>query len=426
MTYTEALQYISSLARFGSKPGLARIQKLMALLGNPQQQLAFVHVAGTNGKGSTTAMIASVLRKAGYKTGLYISPYVIDFRERIQVDGQMISREALAALMTRIAPLATQMEEEGDSPTEFEVLTAAALCYYRETGCDIVAFEVGLGGRCDSTNIIPPPLCAVITAIDFDHTQVLGHTLAAIAGEKCGIIKPGSAVVSYPAQPPEALAIIMEHCAVADAALHMGNAASIQPLHCGLDGSVIDYRGMRIHIPLIGAHQQLNAVTAVEALLTLRTQGYHLPDAAIVDGIAATAFPARLEVLGQAPLVLLDGAHNLAGARVLADALRLLNGRRIFAISGMLKDKDCRGALAEVAPLLTALYTVAPDNPRALAAADYAALALAHCPNVTPCQNLREAYAKVVAAAGPDDVILVWGSLYLASEFRGFWLNLCP
>ena len=422
MTLEQTLDYIHSLERFGSKPGLERISALLEALGRPQDKLKFVHVAGTNGKGSTASMIAYALQAAGYKTGLYISPYVLEFRERMQINGQMIAPQSLAQAVQVVKDCISATGE--DNPTEFEVITAAALWWYAQERCDVVVLEVGLGGRFDATNVISPPLAAVITAIDLDHTQVLGDTVEQIAAEKCGIIKPGTPVISYPDQHPEALAVIMEHCAMQGSRLVMGNLTAAEVKSCTLEGSDIVYRGHNLHIPLVGAHQIANCITAVETLTLLAEQGWPVTSQAIVEGISRVRLPARMEILSRNPLVVLDGAHNLAGARVLEQALeQLVQGRKITAVAGMLSDKDWKGALRCIAPHLDSLYTVAPPNPRALPATQFAETAAQYC-RATPCATLEQALQ--LALAERADALLIWGSLYLAAEMRELVLRGLP
>ena len=247
MTYQETMEYIHSLLRFGSKPGLARIGRLLELLGNPQKNLRFVHIAGTNGKGSTTAMIASVLTTAGYKTGMYTSPFVIDFRERMQIDGEMIGMDALAEQAGRVRQAADRLAETEESATEFEIVTAIALCWFEASGCDIVCLEVGLGGRFDATNIIEPPLVSVITSISLDHTQVLGDNVAQIAYEKCGIIKPLGITVTYPDQDPQALTVIMQRAFEENNTLIRPNLSAAEILSSDLYGTVFrSWAGTRL------------------------------------------------------------------------------------------------------------------------------------------------------------------------------------
>lgn len=301
MNYPETLAWIHGTERFGSRLGLGRMGRLLHCMGDPHLKVPYIHVAGTNGKGSTTTMIASALTAGGFKTGKFISPFILEFRERMQIDGEMIPEETLAALATRLRPIAEEFKAAGDPPTEFELVTVLGLTWFAEAGCDIAVLEVGLGGRLDATNIIPPPLVAVITRIDYDHTAILGDTLAAIAGEKCGILKRGGTVICYPDQEEEALAVIRRRAKEEDDPLILPDRTALTVLSADLTGSRILYRGQEIFIPLPGPHQVLNTITAVEALNALSSSRFALPPSAIAAGIAAARFPARLELLRQSP-----------------------------------------------------------------------------------------------------------------------------
>lgn len=417
MNYDETLEYIHSLKQFGVKPGLERIRRLMTLLGNPQESLRCVHIAGTNGKGSTAAMLAGVLGRAGYKTGLFVSPFVLDFRERMQIDGRMIGQDELCTIMAEVR--AARERVEGEAPNEFETITAAAFLWFARRGCEVVVLEVGLGGRFDATNLIPPPLAAVITAIDLDHTHLLGETVEQIAAEKCGIIKPRTPVVCYPAQSPGALGVIMEHCAQNGATLHMASLNSVQVERCDLSGSDIVVEGQPLHIPLAGRHQVANCLTVLSAVEVLRQRDFALPWAAVKEGIEATRFPARLEILCKNPLVVLDGAHNPAGARTLAAALELLEGRPVTALCGMLADKDWQTSVDTVCAKCSHVVAVQPKNPRALPAGQLAERAAAHCPAAV-AGSLREGWRL---AKSYGDPVVIWGSLYLAADLRALVLE---
>jgi len=412
MTYPETLEYIHSLKQFGVAPGLHRISRLMELLGNPQNNLKCVHIAGTNGKGSTAAMLSTVLRQAGYKTGLFISPYVLEFRERMQINGQMISQEELCAIMDEVR--AAREQVEGEAPNEFETITAAGLLWFSRQNCDIVVLEVGLGGRYDATNIIPPPLAAVITSIDLDHTHILGDKVETIAAEKCGIIKHRTPVVCYPDQNPDALGVIMEHCAQNGSVLHLPNLKSIQVTECGLRGSHIVVDGKSLWIPLVGRHQIANCLTVLSAVEVLGQRGFALPWSAVEKGIADTRFPARLEILSPNPLVILDGAHNPSGAQALSNALQLLEGRPVTALCGMLADKDWAASVKLVCSRCSRMVAVTPDSPRALQADTLAAEAEKYC-SAQVAHSLAEGWQLAKTYGDP---VVIWGSLYLAADLR--------
>ena len=425
MTYQETLQKISSLLRFGMRPGLERISKLLALLGNPQERLLFVHVAGTNGKGSTCALISSVLTKCGYKTGLFLSPYILDFRERMQINGQMIPQEDLARLTQDALPFVEQMERDGEVVTEFEFITAVAMCWFAESGCDVVVLEVGLGGRFDATNVISVPLVSVITAISLDHTAILGDTVDKIAFEKCGIIKEDGATVVFPEQAPEAMTVIEETARQRHNRLLTGDTKIFSGVSSDLRGTRFSYRGAPFEMPLIGEHQVKNAATALTALAVLEQKGFALPLEKMQAGFAAVRFPARLELLCERPVFLLDGAHNPNGAAALAAALRkYLPGREITAVMGMLADKDSRAAIGKLAGVFSRVITLTPDNPRALSARELAERWRAFSIPASPMDDVGAAVERALSLAGTDGAVVVCGSLYLASQLRPIALKI--
>ena len=417
MNYPETLAWIHGTERFGSRLGLGRMGRLLHCMGDPHLKVPYIHVAGTNGKGSTTTMIASALTAGGFKTGKFISPFILEFRERMQIDGEMIPEETLAALATRLRPIAEEFKAAGDPPTEFELVTVLGLTWFAEAGCDIAVLEVGLGGRLDATNIIPPPLVAVITRIDYDHTAILGDTLAAIAGEKCGILKRGGTVICYPDQEEEALAVIRRRAKEEDDPLILPDRTALTVLSADLTGSRILYRGQEIFIPLPGPHQVLNSITAVEALSALSSSRFALPPSAIAAGIAAARFPARLELLRQSPPVLLDGAHNPNGGRALCDAVKSRGLHDLTAVVGMLRDKDCLPVLRMMAPYCARMIVTTVPNPRSYPAEEFAELARGVCRDITICPDCEEAARLALATAGEHGV-LVFGSLYLASAVR--------
>ncbi len=422
MQYKEALGYIHARARFGSRPGLERIGKMMRLLGDPQEKLRVVHVAGTNGKGSTAAMTAALLRAAGYRTGLTISPFVVDFCERIQIDGEFISHEDLAEEITLLQPFADQVEEL----TEFELITAAAYDYFHRRNCDAVVAEVGLGGRFDATNILQTPVVSVITPIGLDHTEILGDTIEQIAFEKCGIIKPGVPVVTSPDQDTGALAVILEQCAQKGCTLAQPTMNAAGDMRLDLDGARFVYRDAEMRLPLLGGHQVANALTALKAaeLAAQRCGGRALSMQEARDGLAKVRFPARMEILCQNPLTVLDGAHNPHGAKALAQSLSLLGDRPVTAVMGVLADKDSTAALQALAPHFRRLICVTPENPRALAAHALAARADALGLAASAAHSVEEAWELASAvAASENGAVVICGSLYLAGRMRKVILN---
>lgn len=419
MTYEEALDRISSLLRFGMKPGLERIRKLLSLLGNPQDTLKFVHVAGTNGKGSTCALIASVLKKSRYKTGLFTSPYVTDFCERMQINGEMIPHEELAELVEKTYPLVEQMAQNGEEITEFEFITAIAMQWFAQKKCDIVVLEVGLGGRLDATNVIQTPLVSVITSISLDHTAILGDTVEKIAYEKCGIIKDGGITVCYPEQPPEALEVIRRTAQERRNRFILADMNSVTQLSANISGTGLEYRGLLVSLPFLGDHQVRNAVTALAALEVLKENGIRVTDHSIESGFSSASFPARLEVLSYAPAVMLDGAHNPGGTAALASAVkRYLNGRKVIAIMGMLADKDVTASLNNLSGLFSHVITLTPPNPRAMSAEKLAARWSELGTQSQAVNHVDDAINKALEMAGNNGAVVICGSLYLAGEVR--------
>ena len=413
-----AIDYIHSLGRFSGKPGLHRIRALCAALGDPQDRLQFVHLAGTNGKGSTACMIASALRAAGLRVGLYTSPYLVQFYERIRVDGVMISDAALTRLAERVAVACESIQlPAGESIGAFEFTTALAFLYFVEQQCDIVVLETGLGGRCDATNVIRTTEVSVITPVSLDHMEVLGDTIAEIAGEKAAIIKPGSAAVCAAGQAPEAMVVIRHACEASGAVWYTGTQ-DCRVLRCDIEGSAFVYDGQGYTIAMPGRHQIDNAVTALRALSALRERGWNVPVEAVVRGLARARIPGRLERLVDQPLVLLDGAHNAAGVDALCRAVDdLLKMRRLHVVMGMVRDKEYETCVREIARRADVFYACAPDAAgREVDPHIISAIAARACAEVHTCRTAEDALGQALTAAGLKDCILICGSLYLIGE----------
>ena len=415
MTYQEALAYIHAVHWQGHKPGLARTRALLAALGDPHKQLRFVHVAGTNGKGSTAAMLDSCLRCAGYKVGLFTSPYIIRFNERIQVNGAPIPDGDLVRLVEQVRPAAAAM---ADVPTEFELITALGMLYFAQQRCDIVVLEVGLGGALDSTNVIDPPECAVITALGMDHVKELGPTLADIAAAKAGIIKPGSPVVSYGGA-PEADRVIAAAAAAQNAPLTVADFSKLTLRAAGLDGQTFDYDGLAgLTLPLLAGYQPRNAAVAIEALRALRGRGWQVPDSAIRQGLAQVRWPGRFELLRREPPFLLDGSHNAHGMRATVESLRArFPGEKFVFLVSIMADKDAGEMLRLLLPLAKAFVTVTAPSPRAIPAAELAARIEALGGRAEPADTIPAAVARTdaLAAGGPAAAL---GTLYFSGEVR--------
>lgn len=416
MDYGQALNYLNSFGRFRRQPGLDGMKKLMRRLGDPQESLRCVHIAGTNGKGSVAVMVSGILQSAGVKTGLTVSPYVVDFRERFQLNGRLIPEKELISLTGTVADAADRLAEEGVILTGFEIVTAVAFLWFYQSGCGAAVLETGLGGRFDATNVISSPEVSVITSIGYDHTDILGDTLGKIAFEKCGIMKPGGVTVVSPGQDPEALSVIMEQAAVKANRLILPGLAAARVEKTGLDGTGLTYGGLSLHIPFPGKHQIKNALTAVETARQLSVKGFPITEEAIRNGIRNAFFPARQEVLCRAPLVILDGSHNPQGIAALADTVSAVRQGKVTVVMGMMKDKDTAGSVKIMAAMADRFYAVTVDNPRSLPAPELVKEAAGLCPAAalsSPAEIL-----PLMEKISPEDTLILCGSLYLAGEIR--------
>lgn len=428
MTTQQAIEALHALPRMGQgAPGLARMQNLCDHLGNPEKELQCIHIAGTNGKGSLAAMTSSILTAAGYKTGLTISPYVVDFRERFQIDGEMIPPRTLANLTEKVLDAIDAIEAEGgEKPVEFEAVTALAFLWFAREKCDLVVLETGLGGRCDATNVVPHKLVAAITKIGYDHMEVLGDTLDKIAAEKAGIIKEGTVVVNYPDQPEEAMGPILTAAAEAHTSIITPDKDDLTLLRGKRLENRIDYGGYRAALGLPGTHQANHAAMAVEIALALwREFGYDISDDAILQGLADARMPARIEVLRRHPLLLLDGCHNPDGAKMLAATLTRADfEENLVGVLGVLADKDYKDMLSDLAPCFAKIYTVTPNCPRALSAEELQKEARFHT-DAEAADSVADAIRKAVDYADENNLagVVVCGSLYLAAEARPLLLK---
>lgn len=420
MNAQEALDYIHGTLRFGSKPGLETIGLLAEKLGNPQDDLKFIHVAGTNGKGSTCAYIASMLQAQGYKTGLYISPYVEVFNERIQINRQYIKDEDLAWAVEKVKEKADEIISEGlRSPTEFELVTATALLYYKKEKCDFVVWETGLGGRFDATNIVRNTLCAVITNIGFDHTAILGNTLAKIAFEKAGIIKEGTDVVLYD-QSDEVKNVIRKVCEEKHANLFVVDFNDICITESSIKGYEFDkgsHTGLRI--TLLGEHQLKNASVAIKVCEILQKQGIKISEESVRIGLMKTRWQARAEVIREKPLIIVDGGHNPQCAESLRDLLKkhFPETRPVF-LYGSLVDKDYQSVSEILFQNAKQVITISTKGERGLSAHDLAKTVNRYCNQVFPHDTIKEAVEFCKNNSSEEDVIVVFGSLTFLAEIR--------
>lgn len=421
MTGEEALAYIWSQNWTAHAPGLGRIRELLRRLGDPQRALRFIHAAGTNGKGSVCACLASVLEAAGYRVGLNTSPHLERFHERIRVNGEEISDRDLGAVMDRVRAAALACPEH---PTEFELITAAAFLHFLKRRCDVVVLETGLGGALDASNVIETPELAVLTAMGMDHAAILGPALRDIAAAKAGIIKPGGTVVSRGGC-PEADQVFRRTCRERGADLIELDLSRLRVRELSLEGAVFDFAPWEgLTIPLAGAYQAENAALALTALEALREKGWRIPDEAIRRGLAAVRWPGRFEVLGRDPVFLLDGAHNAHGMRAAVESLRVLfPGKRLVFLLGVLADKDAGEMLDLLAPLAERVFALRPDSPRALDPSALCALLAARGVEARPCASAEEGLEAALAAAGKDGAVCALGSLYLCGQVRSAWFR---
>lgn len=420
-TEQDALHYIHSRTRFGSQKSLIRIKSLLARLQNPQDGLRFIHVAGTNGKGSISTMISGVLMESGYRTGLYTSPYLVDFKERFRINGVMMDSGSLVRHTKRVKAAADNLEkEEGLVCTEFEIVTAIAFCWFLAEQCELVVLEVGLGGRLDSTNVIQPPLCAVIGPISLDHTAILGNTIAEVAAEKAGIIKPGSDVVCAVGQESAALSVIEQACMTQGATLHPADQTQLCSISAGTDGTTFQYKGKPYCTPMIGEHQAENAACALETVEVLQSKGFILPEEAVRRGLGSAKIRGRLDIVAQEPAVIVDGAHNPAAAEVLKRALRKFGQRPRVAVMAVMRDKDYHSVVHTVAGCCDALVCCAvPDMPRSCTAEEVCQAGKEVCKRCETADTVPDALLRARALAGKGGLVVVCGSLYLAGIVCG-------
>lgn len=419
MNYKEARVYLDEVSKYGSVLGLESMRELLHRLGDPQNELKFIHISGTNGKGSVLAYLSTILSGAGYRTGRYISPTLFSYRERIQVDGEYIEKESLACHVTAIAAAAEDMQKAGlPSPTVFEIETALAFLYFKEKRCDIVTLEVGCGGLLDATNVITTTLMEVIASISMDHTDLLGDTLAKIAAQKAGIIKPDTMVVSAQ-QKSEAAQVIEDTCKEQYCTLQMVDESKISNVHYGAEGQTFSYKTWEnVAISLAGSYQIKNAALALEGVEALRKLGYALSDQQVREGLLHTAWRGRFTTLRRDPTVIIDGAHNPAAALELKESLeRYFPGKTLYFVMGMFKDKDYAQVIDLTAPLARHIITVeTPGNPRAMPARELAEAVGKVNPSVEWADSVAHGVEKALAMAGKEDAVIVFGSLSFLGE----------
>lgn len=430
MNYNEALQFIHESHKFGMRLGLDNIKKLLELLGDPQNNLKIIHVAGTNGKGSTCSFISSILKESGYKVGLYTSPFLETFTERIRVNGENISEEEVGKIVSLIKEKIEIMVSEGYSyPTEFEIVTAMAFYYYNQEKVDFVALEVGLGGRYDATNVIDKPVVSAITSISLDHTGILGDTLAKIAFEKGGIIKENCPTIVYPQQ-EEASEVIKNICAEKKSKYIECDFKNIEIKSSNINSQIyncnINGKELRdLEIKLIGDHQIKNSIVALNVIEYLNDiKITNISEENIRKGLLETKWPGRIEKISENPMFIIDGAHNEEGAKSLANSIdKYFENKNKILVIGMLEDKDIDSVLDLLIPKFNKVITTTPDNPRAIDANKLKEKIERYNIEVTCKPNIKEAVDYALEISNKDDVIISAGSLYMIGNVRTIIVN---
>ena len=429
MNYDEAIKYIKETAKFGSKYGLERTEKILEFLGNPHKHIKTIHVAGTNGKGSTTAMLTSILMDAGYNVGSYISPYIEEFEERIQINRNNIPKEELAEVVTEVSKAVSKVVDLGYiNPTEFEIITCAGFLYFHKKNIDYAVIEVGLGGRLDSTNVITPIL-SIISSISLDHTQILGDTLDKIAYEKAGIIKGNVPVILFPQEKAAEDVIektckeknsklikvprdISEYVAVTSNTLE---GKEIKTQQINLKNEYID----SYELSLLGKHQILNSTVVVYAAKELMNLGVKISKDNIINGLKSVQWPGRLEIMKNNPLVIIDGAHNIDGIKKLTESIDLyFKYNKLILILGILADKQVEDMIETIAPKAERIISVTPHSDRAELAEDLKVEIEKLGVSCEAIDSYEEAYKKALSYCNDDDLLLISGSLYMIGDMR--------
>ncbi|MBE6050796.1 MAG: bifunctional folylpolyglutamate synthase/dihydrofolate synthase [Clostridium sp.] len=426
MRYKEAMDYIHKVGNFGSNYGLERTLRLLEHLNSPEKRIKFIHVAGTNGKGSTTAMITRLLREKGFKVGMYTSPFLEEFEERIQIDGNNIPKDILGNLMDEVKDAVDKVIEEGyNHPTEFEIITCLMFLYFFREKVDYAVIEVGLGGRLDSTNVITP-MVSVIASISFDHTNLLGNTLREIAGEKAGIIKKGVPVVTYP-QEKEALEVLEAKAKEMNSRLYIvseddGKLLEVcdeerifQKVQVKFGNDTIDMK-----LPLLGEHQITNMLVALKTYEVLSNiEGFEISTNEIQEAISKVTWIGRLETMKRNPLLVIDGAHNIQGIRSLrANVEKYFKYKNIYLLLGILADKQVEEMVQEITPMAKKVYALTPHSDRAELAGDLKKVIDKYNDNCIALESYKEALELALKEADKEDLILVSGSLYMIGDMR--------
>lgn len=422
MNYRETMDYIHNTAKFGMNFGLKRTKRLLEYLGSPHEKLKCIHIAGTNGKGSTSAMVAEILKESGYKVGLYTSPFLEEFEERIQINSVNIPKEKLCSVIEKVSKAVDKVSKEGlGDPTEFEIITAAMFLYYYEENIDIAVVEVGLGGRLDSTNILDPIL-TVITSISYDHVGILGTTLKEIATEKAGIIKEGVPLVLYPVEEEAREAIVsvakMKNCEINSVASN--DAEFIKIIEEEKMYQVVRYNNEEYKLALLGTHQVINFSVVMKIVESLRKLGYTISNENVKNALKNVVWKGRMEVVANKPYILLDGAHNLGGIEKLKESLnKYFNYSKLILIIGILGDKDVEHMLEKIIPSAEEIITVTPNSPRAMSATELKSkIERITSKKVSSFDRYEEAFGYAKNISNEDGMILICGSLYMIGDMR--------
>lgn len=424
MNYNQSVNYIHSLLKFGVRPGLVGMDALLRLLGEPHKALKYVHIAGTNGKGSTSTAISNVLIDAGYNVGLYTSPYVTDFLERIQFNGKPIDKTVFSKNVKKVKIAVEELSRKGITVTEFEALTATAFLCFKDVKCDAVVLEVGLGGRLDATNIVDTPLVNVITSLSIDHIGVLGDTIEKIAYEKCGTVKEGGRVICSLGQPKSALEVVKNTCLERNNTLTVPNENDITVLKSDIFGTAFVYKNTEYFCGMSGDHQIKNMTCVIEACEALK-EYFNISKENIVNGIKATTLPARVEIINESPLVILDGGHNEEGAKAFYNAVSSVFSEKenVYAVAGMMADKAVETSLKPLMERSAEFISVTPENPRSMSASELQNIAKNHCSKTVAIESPQKAVLYALNKLKSNDMLCVVGSLYLAGEVRETLLN---
>ena len=420
MNYIEAVNYIHNCSHVGGHAGMKRILPLTEKLGFPQKKMKFIHIAGSSGKGSTAAMTEAVLRKAGYKTGLFMSPYVFDFRERLQINGQLPDGQLIADALDSMIPALDEMKAEGRECTEFETLTALAFVLFARQECEYVVLEVGIGGKNDCTNVIDPPLVACVTNIGLDHTNMLGNTISEIAAAKCGIIKPSCRVAAYCELHPDAKKVLSQVTDCFGIVPNIVNINGVKDINCTGDGSSFIFDGVKYRVSMVGLHQVKNALSVIAICRELNKLGFGLTDDVIASGIESVSLVGRFQIVKKDPVCILDGAHNPDKVLSVCNSLdAFYSGKRIISIFGMQRKKDYNSSIPEVAKRSHIFIATEPNEVMdALTCEEISDIAAKYCDNVLCCKDPEMAGKLALGISNKEDVIISCGSLYLISDVK--------